>query len=167
MSKESALAAINVEHVKQVVEIILSRPDDHLQDVFLSTPDRDARYRGKIIKQENLCGTTACVAGWGALLTGYTFRFKKDFDGLWDILEFRAPGEKDWYQPSADPHPGTGRHKWGFDWELVAGDYFGFDSAIANDIFWDFERSRVLEKLQSMIDGSYEYPEPDRYDNGE
>lgn len=49
----------NVELLQQTMQYINDHPEQHNQNVFVG---------------ENECGTAACFAGWGAMLSGWTVR---------------------------------------------------------------------------------------------
>jgi hypothetical protein len=145
---DSIVANVDRDHVTQALMLILGHPESHRQETFLGDP-YDSGYDGGDISTENLCGTTACVAGWGSLLYGYRFKYEQEpkWNGDWR-LHVAFPGEAE-FRPMASSD---------FAWESTAAKYFGFDAVIANDIFWDFNQTSVIGKLVALVDGTYKYP---------
>lgn len=145
---DSIVANVDRDHVTQALKLILRYPENHRQETFLGDP-YDTAYDGGDISTENMCGTTACVAGWGALLDGHRFKYEQEpeWGGDWR-LHVAFPGEEEF-------HP---MHVGNFAWETAAAKYFGFDPVIANDIFWDFNQTSVIGKLVALVDGTYQYP---------
>lgn len=63
--------AFNVELAQRIHDQITQHPDQHDQGTWCSLPGVDAT---DAVGADNMCGTTACVAGWAMLFSGYKFR---------------------------------------------------------------------------------------------
>jgi hypothetical protein len=90
------VTAPNAELAYRVLDHIDAHPEQHNQAVFLRTPggmaDEVEAITPEVVAQH--CGTTACFAGWAALLSGLELdRFSGDAilpDGLTRDIELTA-----------------------------------------------------------------------------
>jgi hypothetical protein len=139
----------------------------HNQDYWLDYRDgvfKDHTYadrlklaeEGKIFEfgSDNICDTTGCAAGWATVNAGFAFRWvakkygsEQDGDlGAFFDMEYKRPGSDVWQDGY-------------FDFVYEAADILGLTTPQAIDVFHTYTEDSAIEKLESILDGTWEDPE--------
>lgn len=148
------------------------------RDEFNPKPVEAGQIKGQFVglqlieleeKGDNVCGTTACAAGWTLIQKGFGFRdvgtvFKDPYDDtqmLYWRTHVKFPGDDTWYEDGKIPVEksedqfGVGMGSF-LNFEAIAAGYLGLTEYEAEEIFFTMGEAHALQKLKAVLDGTFE-----------
>lgn len=112
----------NAEKCQEVLDYLLAHPQYHNQSYVISQVEDN-------IDEENICGTTMCIAGCAMFLDN----------------------PKEFMQVFSDPDIGEGLEP--HDWETRAAKILGLTGFEAADLFWVMNNDQALHALKEYANG--------------
>lgn len=131
----------NFDLIEKVIEQVTTQPETHDQsfwigidwgesDFLRSAKETDRSYILEVDKL-NLCGTTACLAGWAHILSGGKIYYDTR------AATFLAGNE-------------TGPRQWS-SFPIAARKAMGLTGEEAEDIFYTTDDERAIQKLKAIL----------------
>lgn len=129
---------MNIELAEQILNQIKSKPKTHYQGHWWDNDqnlDGNGDSRVNTVENVDECGSTACVAGWALLFSGYKFRTHHFVD------QVQVPGETGW-----QAFPG-----W-IDPLTKGANLLGLDPQTAYSLFHSETEEEAIEVLEDLVD---------------
>lgn len=177
------------KNLRELIELLESlrqeHSDLHNQSSFVRVrsndydrrPDAAGEVKGQFVGLQlleleevgdNVCGTTACAAGWTLIQKGFGFRdvgtkFIDPYNGdenLYWRTHVKFPDEDTWYEDGKIP-VGKSEDKFGvgmgsfLNFEAIAAGYLGLTERESDEIFYTMSEVLALQSLKKVLDGTF------------
>lgn len=134
----------NAEHCREVLDYLLTHPDVHDQTSWCQDDE------AFLDEEDNLCGTTMCIAGTAAFLSGRMV-FRKRFGELSAVCDGVPLMERaDGFNSRGEQVADCG--EW---FEEVGAEYLGLDRSQAHDLFMNMDDDDALHTLKEYANGEH------------